>query len=295
MLKYFYWLAPATEDEMPVGVMWLGQRVHTALEYWYGYDADPLKVLAVVYENAQEGRDDAVCKALRKEYDLALLMVEGYVQWVRETGADEGLTVVSTERDVRVAGPHGVDLRARLDMRVRRDNDGATLFIDHKTVGDFVHASATLEIDGQMRFYSLVDRLEAGKLGGRRTAGGLYNMLRRSMRTTRATPPFYHREEVRYNEEILRATWTKVAMIIGEIVDARRALDAGVDHRAVAFPSPSRECAWRCQFAKICPLMDDGSRWQDMASAVYARADPYGYYLPSELPELLVLRKEVTA
>jgi len=293
MLRYLYWYGVPESQVIPTGVMYLGTRIHTALEYWYGHGADPLYVLRVAYEAAGEGRDEYTRTELSKEHDVASRMVEGYVQWVAETGVDEGLTVIGAERDVTVAGPHGVGLRARLDLKVRRDHDNAIMFIDHKTVGDL--NPSWLELDGQMRFYALIDKLAAVQAGaGERTDGGLYNMLKRSKRTARANPPFYKREEVRYNDDTLRATWTKVATIVSEIKNARERLMAGEDHLAIAFPTPSRECSWRCEYATVCPLFDDGSRAWEAAEEGFAKVDPYGYYLPSELPELLVLRKEVT-
>lgn len=294
MLRYFYWFSTPEDRIVPTGVMYLGTRVHTALEYWYGHGADPLLVLKLVYRHAEEGRDEYVLAELHKEQDTANKMVEGYVEWVRETGVDEGLTIIGAERDVTVAGPHGVGLRARLDLKVRRDHDGATMFIDHKTVGDL--NPTWLELDGQMRFYALVDRLDGQEQGEVRTDGGLYNMLKRSKRTARANPPFYKREEVRFNDATLRATWAKVSTVVSEIKSARERLSAGEDHLSVAFPTPSRDCSWRCEYASVCPLFDDGSRAWEMTAEQYAKTDPYGYYQPSELPELLALRKkEVTA
>lgn len=291
MLRYYLRLGKRPELESPVGVMHLGSRLHVALEYMYGWDADPHEVLKIVYRAAKENQPDTVVDKLTKEHELADKMIEGYVEWLRDTGADEGLTVVSTERDVTVDGPHGVKLRARLDSRVRRDSDGAIRFIDHKTTGDFTKLAATLEINSQSRFYALVDKLEAEQSGsGDRTDGGLFNMIKRTKRTARAVPPFYARQEIVYNDETLRSVWLKVSAVIGEILEARERLDAGEDHRHVTYPSPSFDCDWKCDFASICPLMDDGSRWEDMSRAEFIETDPYGYYTPSEIPELTELR-----
>lgn len=296
MLKYYNQLSVKPKDESSTGVMHLGTRIHVALEYKYGWDADPLEVLSIVYKHEKQYQSPEVIEELTKEHQLAVKMIEGYLEWLDETGADEDLEVVSTERDVAVEGPHGVTLRARLDMRVRRRSTGTVKFVDHKTVGDFNGKLATLEKDPQMRFYTLIDMLEA--LQGRReerSEGGMFNMFKRSKRTARAKPPFYDRVEADYNEETLRSVYFKIHSVIGEIVEARRRLDAGEDHRVVAYPNAGPDCSWKCEFASLCPLMDDGSYWREMAASEYVQADPYAYYLPSEVPELVQLRDKNSA
>jgi hypothetical protein len=296
MLKYYKHLSVKPENESSTGVMYLGTRIHVALEYMYGWGADPFQVLSIIYKHEKQYQSPEVVEELTKEHQLAVKMIEGYLEWVEETGADEDLEVVSTERDVAVEGPHGVTLRARLDMRVRKVSTGTIRFIDHKTVADFNGKLETLEKDPQMRFYTLIDKLEALQ-GGReeRSEGGVWNMFKRSKRTARAKPPFNERVDTNYNDEVLRSVYLKIHAVIGEIVEARLRLDAGDDHRFVAYPNPGPDCSWKCEFKAMCPLMDDGSRWQDMAVGEFTVADPYAYYLPSEIPELVQLRDKKSA
>jgi hypothetical protein len=55
-------------------------------------------------------------------------------------------------------------------------------------------------------------------------------------------------------------------------------LEAGADHRAVAYPSPGDYCNWGCPFVKLCPMFDDGSRADDMLAANFVQGDVWQYY-----------------
>jgi PD-(D/E)XK nuclease superfamily len=280
-LGYHLGLAIKPEDDRPVGDAKLGTRVHLALELWYGHGLDPLAALRAQYDRARVGRtNDQDLTRLGAEQDLALAMVEGYQDWVAETGADDGLEVTAVEDELLVpSGVTGITFRAKLDQRLLRRHDGARLFLDHKTVGSFEHSTTLLHMDAQMRFYSMLDRLLAARDPAHpRVDGGLWNMLRRSKRTARATPPFYRRDEVRYNQQELRSTWRKAVLIARRIQAAKIELAAGVDHHDVVPPTPSRDCLWKCDFVRVCPLFDDGSDVGGAVLALYTQRDPYAYY-----------------
>jgi hypothetical protein len=63
-----------------------------------------------------------------------------------------------------------------------------------------------------------------------------------------------------------------------DMLNVRQALDDGGSHQFVAYPRPSRDCKWKCQFFTICPMFDDGSAAEQAISEAYVVADPYGYY-----------------
>lgn len=291
-LGYYLGLSIKPEDERPVGDAKLGTRIHLALELWYGHGADPLRALAIQYdrERATRTNDDDLTR-LGAEQDLALAMIEGYLDWVAETGVDAGLTILGVEEElVLPSAIPGVNFRAKLDQRVLRRHDGVRLFLDHKTVGSFEHSTTLLHMDQQMRFYAMLDLLEARAQGvqGPRVDGGLWNMLRRSKRTARATPPFYKREEVRFNITELRNTWRRANTIAARVQAARVRLAGGDDHHDVVPPTPVRDCVWKCPFIGVCPLLDDGSDAWGAIRDQYVQHDPYAYY-GSEATEVLAL------
>lgn len=273
-----YYLGLKRTKESPASDANLGTRIHMALEHYYRDNYDPVHALDLQYDAAEAELDDEdfYYKDLHKERVLARTMVEGYLEWVAETGIDSDLEVVSAEEDIRVPGPvEGTELRAKMDLRVRRKSDGARLFLDHKTMASFNQAQRVLQIDGQMRFYALLEKLDQRD---EITGEGLYNVLRRVGRSAKAKPPFYTREHVSYNIHDLRSEWLRVAAQMTELVRVRKALDNGEDYRYVVYPSPSRDCSWKCPFFHMCPLMDDGSRWTDLAKNEFVVGNPYSYY-----------------
>jgi hypothetical protein len=72
---------------------------------------------------------------------------------------------------------------------------------------------------------------------------------------------------------------TRITGIMDDMDRVTRQLQAGVDHRKVAYPNPMPDrCAWDCPFVQVCPLFDDGSRVDAALEANYVKdADPYGY------------------
>lgn len=289
---YLAWhrrLRPISQKK--VGAAPLGSRVHEALESLYK-GMNPLATLEASRERdaaALDGDLEALHQ-LDAEHQLALIMVEGYIEWLAETGEDEGLEVVGLEAKVEVpftgitgataAGWTEVTLMGKLDQRVRRQVDGAVLFLDHKTVGSIPQAIKFLHMDEQMLHYHLLEMLAALDRDDSPgiAQGALYNMLRKVKRTARANPPFYGRHLVTHTTVELRNYWMRV---VGETEDIARAtaqLNAGVDHRAVAYPRPTKDCEWKCEFFAVCPLFDDGSAAETMLEMAYREENPLDRY-----------------
>jgi hypothetical protein len=278
-LAYYLGYGKRPEQENPVTVATLGTRVHCALEAYYGYGLDPVAALRVIYYLATK-EFPFEADELEKQHGYAKAMVEGFIQWSEEEGIDAALEVISTEkietRDLILPDRTIVRLMAKLDQKVRRQTDGAVLFRDWKTVGTLAK-SHLLILDEQMRFYSLLDALDAFETG-ERADGGLYTMLLRSKRTPKANGPFYKEVEVRFNQHDHSSMLERTRTRAQHLVITTRKLDAGGDHRGLAPPNPGDYCGWGCPFTLICPMMDDGSRWEDALQANFIKRDPYGYY-----------------
>ena len=119
-LTYYRELGLVVEDL--TGARKLGTNVHTVLGDWYKDGADPVNGIITIYAEqikAVEAAGQDAAK-LRKDADLTLAMVEGYLQWVDETGQDIDLELVGTEQvieyPIEVVG-HEVLLRGKLDAR----------------------------------------------------------------------------------------------------------------------------------------------------------------------------------
>jgi PD-(D/E)XK nuclease superfamily len=281
-LKHVLCLAP-DGGEPPVGNMQLGSRMHLAFEAYFksGQQFSLPYWVDQVYGAAMLAFA-AYADEVREEHRLTRLMAEGYVDWAAEEGIDEGIEIIAAEQDVQVPMPgmSGVTLRGRLDQMIRRVRDGAVLFRDWKTTGNLAVAN-DLELSPQMRYYTMLKRLQEKDS---RVDGGQVVYLLRSKRTARATPPFYRLEEIRYDRNTLNATYLKTRQVISEMLFARSRIErSGVDHRQAVYPSPMYSCSWDCPFVAMCPLMDSGEGWRDMAKGEFRQQDP-AYYYNREVP-----------
>jgi hypothetical protein len=170
-----------------------------------------------------------------------------------------------------------VELQGKLDMRVRRKVDGVRMFRDFKTVGGSLGDFGNLaHMNEQVMTYMLLEATKADE--EHRSDGGLFTLLKKVKRTATARPPFYDQVEVHHNVFTMRSFWNRIHGTITDLMNVRRALDTGSDHSFVAYPTPSRDCKWKCQFFAICPMFDDGSAAEQALSDSYEEADPYAYY-----------------
>lgn len=303
-LGWYRRLMLQTEDFTSVRAT--GTRVHRALSYWYVPDGekrvDPRDALERVIVDdwtkvaklAQERRtSDEQLGELAVEFaqatNLERAMVEGYVQWLEETGADADLRIIASETPlvvdqvVDMGGDYKHEQReiqfiGLLDVRATRVTDNVNLFVDHKTVGDLSAPVVTLPQNEQMLHYHLMEFLSLDD-SDVRCDGALYNMLRRVKRSARAKPPFYDRIEVRHNKYELESYRRRALAATREILIAIDRLERGEEHLDVVYPSPNPTCRWDCDFFAVCNLLDDGSRGaNDMINALYRTTNPLERY-----------------
>jgi len=286
-----------------------GTRIHVALAALYspnGATADALRMLGYAQRADQREFDTQLSAAqfsehgesetsrlneeydkLLKAFDLEYAMIEGYVEWLAETGADQNLEVISVEQRVEAEfcneetaskreWPNPVKLIAKLDARVRNALTGAVKFIDHKSVGS-LH-DPVLGLNQQMRHYHVIDDLLT-EPGQPRAEGALYNMLRKVKRTRASKPPYYARVPIDHNRYELINYTAQLIGIIDRLNDATQLInDRPEMHQAVVPPRPSRDCTWKCEFFKICRMFDDGSRVEAAIEEHYVAGDPLAYY-----------------
>lgn len=277
MLGYYYGLKP--KEVKLHGPLALGTRVHYALEMFYtsGWDA-----LEVYHQSVEEDRiwlmaaNEDTAK-FDTEAELGRIMLEGYFEWLEETGADSDLEIVSAEEILAVPILGGrVNLVGKLDMRVRRKHDGVRLFMDHKTSAAPSNIKSTAHVNWQPKMYMLLEQLKEDE--EQRCDGMIYNILKKVKRSASAKPPFYERVEVRHNKYTMRAFWYQVHGVVQDILAARKALDDGVDHNIVCYPNPTNDSTWKDPFYALSPLIDDGSAADRFIEDFYVQSDPYAYY-----------------
>lgn len=282
-LSYYRRLQPNTQNF--TGALALGSRIHEALDMYYSKEIPLLEAHAqLVAKDKQtlleQFRDTM---DLDSEAELGRIMLEGYLDWVDENGIDAELEMISTEEIISMPMFDGeVELQGKLDMRVRRKADGVRMFRDFKTVGgSFTEFASLAHMNEQILTYMILEAAQNKE--GERCEGGIFTMLKKVKRTANAKPPFYEQMEVRHNQFALRSFWNRLHGAVGDMMSTRKALDEGADVNFVAYPRPSRDCKWKCQFFAICPLFDDGSAAEQAISELYVVDDPYAYYKTTEM------------
>lgn len=288
-----YYRALHKKSRSLVGPLPLGTRVHNALEVYYTDGSDPVRsymgLLAADVEKfsiSPDAADETRVKKFNSEAELGRLMLEGYMEWLEETNADADIEVVGAEL-ILSSRPPGFDdrieLQGKLDLKVRTKFDNARLAFDHKTAASFDGYYKTAHMSEQLMLYTLLERLQ-GHTDDAPIDGGIYNLLKKVKRGPTAKPPFYERMDVRFNRSTLRAFWTRTLGTLRDMMYVRQQLDDGVDHRYVAYPTPNKDCTWKCEFFVACPMFDDGSSVENLLENAFEQGDPYERYqeTPSE-------------
>jgi len=284
-----------------------GTRIHVALAELYrpnGVTHDAMRMLldaqdvdrrefetqraAVNFNEDTELKSfDEYERTLLSAFDLEHAMIEGYLEWIQETGVDSQLEVISAEQKIEVelttlplslrsAWGDTIKLIAKLDARVRSTVTGAIKFIDHKTVGSLY--DATLGINQQMLHYHVIEDATT-EPGQPRAEGALYNMLRKVKRTRASRKPYYLRIPIDHNRYELNGYRNQLYGVISRLNLTEVWLgQRPQQHQAVVPPRPSRDCTWKCEFFKICRMFDDGSRVEAAIEEHYVAGDPLAYY-----------------
>jgi PD-(D/E)XK nuclease superfamily len=298
----------------PLGPRNQGIRLHAALEAWYGpHHFDPVFITDLLYGAALELNPDDEA-ALRAEHEMSKIIIEGYMAWLEETGADNGLAVIEPEAQVRVPLPGWegvVDLRAKMDQVMQDAQTGYLWFLDHKRTDNFDRYEVNkLREDPQMRYYSLIQWIASGQpppvLGQPPMVrddvplvlGGKVNLLRAVKRSAKSKPPYYDRRDFRHTYDQMAVTLAEAQQAAFEIMDARTHLDAAYSRGGLIEQINwiqvtklhrnwiNHDCTWSCPHVNgLCQMMSDGTACAEMLvnSGRYVQDDPYIRYESSPL------------
>lgn len=277
-LSYYRRLQPKTQQM--TGALALGSRVHEALDMYYSKNIPLLEAHAQLVEIDKQKLIESYRDTydLESEAELGRIMLDGYLQWVEENGIDAELEMISTEEIIEMPlMDNSVILQGKIDMRVRRKADGVRMFRDFKTVGgSFTDFGSMAHMNEQILTYMMLETAQNKE--GERSEGGIFTMLKKVKRSANAKPPFYEQIEVRHNVFALRSFWQRIHGTLTDMMNARKYLDEGGDHRFIAYPHPTRDCKWKCSFFSICPMFDDGSAAEAALEDAYEVSNPYAYY-----------------
>jgi hypothetical protein len=274
-LKYFLGLASA---EKKIGPLALGTRIHACLAAYYtpgGTELDAMSVLEISIAEDRKVVDIEDMEAFDKEAKLARIMVEGYFDWVSVEGVDSDLDIIEAEAEIEapinIRG-EAVWLRGKRDAIGKRRSDGLSVLIDFKTAASF--NDPMLDLNEQGPTYLLLQKLN----GNEAIQYCYWRLLKKVLRTGRAKPPFYDSVEMYVSDEELRNFYERIHGEISDILRTRDRLKEGESDRTVCYPSPSSMCSWKCEFRVVCPMMDDGSHFEDFLKDNFQKTNPYARY-----------------
>jgi len=257
----------------------IGSVYHSALEIYYREGRTDIADMVRANTDELVGQYPEYEKDIRKDGNLAAVMIEGYFEWLEMEGADIGYKVVGAEEPVEVPLPgYAFSLRGKIDARLERETDEAWLQLEHKTVQNLTDIPKYAQSAPQFLTYDLLAFLKAKEEGGRPTDGVIVNMARRVLRTAKANPPFYGRHEVRHNLDELRAHYRHVVAIGEDIEQTRKRLDSGEAHHDVCPPASGRNHLYMCKCAPITTMFDDGSDIEGFLADFYEEHDPMERY-----------------
>jgi len=281
----------------PVGPLQSGTRVHEALEAFYtpGSTTDPRQALEDAITRAEfeyvancaklyVEPDAVVLDKFRKDTDLERAMVEGYFEWLADTGADSTLTIVAAEEQMMITADQlgadfgrPVEIVGKLDARAVDEVTNFTYFMDHKTVQNFVQTLPTLQGDPQMLHYHL---LLALLRPAEHVDGALYNMLRKVKRGKQAKPPFYMRETITHNAHEIESYRLRLIGLITNVIEFEERISqlGPLGVQMFAQPNKTRDCSWKCEFFNVCDMFDDGSRVEAALAELFEERDPLARY-----------------
>lgn len=272
-LNYYRRLVP--KKVKVSGPLALGTRVHAALEAFYnGNDLIESYMLFLEEDRIIATREFLDIDAVNSEGEMGRIMLEGYIQWIEEEGIDSKYEIISNEETLSMPMLDGrVELRGKIDMRLRRLSDGTRLIRDFKTVGQtFQQYASTLQLNEQALTYMTLDAYHNSE--DDRADGAVFTLLKKNKQTARAKGPFYAEEEVLHNIFTLRSFWTRLNAVLSDMMAVKDALDAGANHQGVAYPRPSNDCTWKCPFFNICGMMDDGTDVEDAIADLFDVGNP---------------------
>ena len=274
-----YYLSLGPKEKKITGPLALGTTIHKCLEELYKNGIDPTEThQEIVQETLHYLTDNELDTTdYVKDAELGRIMLEGYMDWLEESGADSNLEVTDSEKKLSAPLMNGkVELRGKLDLRARNIVDGSRSFLDFKTVQNKETYLKIAHMAEQLKIYILLENMVEDD--DSRVDGAIYRLLKKVKRTATAKPPFYEDFHLRHNRKTMENFWMGLHGVVGDMLVLRQQLDDGASPIQVAYPTPSNDCSWKCPFYTACPMFDDGSAVWEYIDDNFEQYDSYQRY-----------------
>jgi PD-(D/E)XK nuclease superfamily len=265
MMQYYWKLRRRREPKSKARDT--GILVHAALHQFYTNGGlDGARSKEVMYGFLDTARDEDLLKVDETDRPIvvdthvtAKIILDGYIEWLHETGADVGYRFDHSEVELRAPGPiEGTELMGIIDLGGREQMSGDLFVMDTKVTNSISDMVKSLHMIEQGPMYALLAKLnDPDEHRGFRV---VWNMLKRNKQTPRARPPFYQRYELAINDDQLRQFYAQLEGQIADILRTEERLNAGEPHIQVAYPTPSGDCSWKCPYFTVCGAMNDMKR-----------------------------------
>jgi RecB family exonuclease len=237
----------------------VGQLTHAGLDSYYM--SEEFRTAESALAGVARERDslmevytaEADSEALSKAYLQAHVLVENYVAWVEASGADLDITVIESERWLTARLTASTELLGRIDVSVKYNQE--LTFMEHKTSGNVNELISTLSQQEQVLSYMLLSQAHTSRWARTvrwRNAQAIVNVLDKRAGREPTRVMVYH------SAEELSSFCTRLCATAREIERTKRKLErAPTSHHVVAPPNPQADCRWSCEFAQVCPLLND--------------------------------------
>ena len=276
------WQPVVTNSKLSTGI-----GFHEVMEVLYktGGDVDAMRARYeewkderwAEYEAAGEDSDILAKAKFGDQTELVWAMVENYLDWLEETGADDEWETVSVEEKllVQVPGASTV-LPCKLDLLQRHKETGLLRVVDFKTRDKFYTDTAGYQLGEQNGNYMLA----VFAVYGEWPTEMAYREVRKQRKTNRSKPP-YVREiavVVTKDEALYRAR---------EYVETSHQAVLAHEGALEIIANPSSCCGgWKNDWREPCLKVHQGMTPLEAleASSKYAPKDPYARYSEEETP-----------
>lgn len=233
----------------------IGSTVDLAMRGYYWDGKDPSSTIRALAEERSFSEEETH-PGWADVYATSARMMEGYLEWLADTGSDHGEVTVGVELELEAEIIPGVFIHGHLDRLVFDTNFDDFIVDDTKTV-DQIPKSELFDINFQLLTYIWLLRkigIEASR--------GRHTYLRRVKRTGRANPPFYARSDIFVNDVQMANHEEHLKVLVHRIVDATYCLNCspGTPEESGLYPHVTRDCEWKCPVKSVCVSMSSDTR-----------------------------------
>jgi len=188
-----------------------------------------------------------------KVRDVAESIVKHYIDWISE-GNDIGVEFLAVEKEweVRIAG-YDITVYGMMDAALFDPAVGLVIR-DNKTVATF--GQTPMDVDFQLLTYAWAFWRMTGEVPKRAE----HLMFKRVKYGGTAKPPFVQQYQIRITKLMLEK---HEQHILQRCLEMQGHATLSVTNPWL-WPNPTKDCSWDCDFKIVCPMVDDGSDYQDV-------------------------------